>query len=140
MPTKPKILMVLLLLAGSFAFAAPATDLPFLAWKRACHEPILSPQGAAWESAGTFNPAVTFFRAKDAKKQDVAKFVILYRAQDTAGTSHLGYAESTDGIHFARRPQPALSCPKRSTASIGCTGSAPLRTRLTRWGFPTPTM
>jgi len=47
MPIKPKILMVLLLLAGSFAFAAPATDLPFLAWKRACHEPILSPH-ARW--------------------------------------------------------------------------------------------
>ena len=109
MHIKPKLLMVLLLLAGSFAFAAPVTDLPFLAWKRASPEPILSPQGAAWESAGTFNPAVTFFRAKDAKKQDVGKFVMLYRAQDTAGTSHLGYAESTDGIHFTRRPQPVLS-------------------------------
>src|SRR5438309_7311850 len=109
MHIKPKLLMVLLLLAGSFAFAAPVTDLPFLAWKRASPEPILSPQGAAWESAGTFNPAVTFFRAKDAKKQDVGKFVMLYRAQDTAGTSHLGYAESTDGIHFTRRAEPVLS-------------------------------
>lgn len=34
---------------------------------------------------------------------------MLYRAQDRAGTSRLGYAESTDGIHFRRRPQPVLS-------------------------------
>ncbi len=78
---KPKILIVPLLLAASLAFAAPATDLPFGAWTRASNEPILSPQGRTWESAGTFNPAVTFF----------------------------GYAESTDGIHFTRRPDPVLS-------------------------------
>lgn len=34
---------------------------------------------------------------------------MLYRAQDRAGTSRLGYAESGDGIHFRRRPQPVLS-------------------------------
>jgi len=34
---------------------------------------------------------------------------MLYRAQDTAGTSRLGYAESKDGIHFTRRPEPVLS-------------------------------
>jgi predicted GH43/DUF377 family glycosyl hydrolase len=37
------------------------------------------------------------------------KFVMLYRAQDKAGTSRLGYAESSDGIHFTRRLQPVLS-------------------------------
>jgi len=34
---------------------------------------------------------------------------MLYRAQDGHGTSRLGYAESADGIHFTRRPQPVLS-------------------------------
>jgi predicted GH43/DUF377 family glycosyl hydrolase len=34
---------------------------------------------------------------------------MLYRAQDAAGTSRLGYAESTDGIHFTRRAEPVLS-------------------------------
>jgi len=106
---KPKIFIVLLLLAASLAFAAPATDLPFGAWKRASNLPILSPQGSSWESAGTFNPAVTFVRAKDANKQDPGKFVMLYRAQDAAGTSRLGYAESSDGIHFTRRAEPVLS-------------------------------
>lgn len=33
---------------------------------------------------------------------------MLYRAQDAAGTSRLGYAESKDGIHFTRRPEPVL--------------------------------
>ncbi len=37
------------------------------------------------------------------------KIVMLYRAQDQQGTSRLGYAESTDGVHFTRRPQPVLS-------------------------------
>ena len=34
---------------------------------------------------------------------------MLYRAQDAAGTSRLGYAESADGIHFTRRAEPVLS-------------------------------
>jgi len=34
---------------------------------------------------------------------------MLYRAQDKSGVSRLGYAESTDGIHFKRRSQPVLS-------------------------------
>jgi predicted GH43/DUF377 family glycosyl hydrolase len=34
---------------------------------------------------------------------------MLYRAQDAAGTSRLGYAESSDGIHFTRRAEPVLS-------------------------------
>jgi len=34
---------------------------------------------------------------------------MLYRAQDKNGTSRLGYAESGDGIHFTRWPQPVLS-------------------------------
>src|ERR1700730_12118431 len=69
-------------------------------WRRVSNDPVLSPQGNSWESAGTFNPAVVFHRGG---------FVMLYRAQEKGGTSRLGYAESTDGIHFARRSQPVLS-------------------------------
>jgi len=58
---KPKIFIVPLLLAVSLAFAAPATDLPFGTWTRASNEPILSPGGTTWESAGTFNPAITLY-------------------------------------------------------------------------------
>lgn len=68
--------------------------------RRASPVPILAPRGDGWEAAGTFNPAVVLHQHK---------FVMLYRAQDKAGTSRLGYAESSDGIHFTRRPQPVLS-------------------------------
>ena len=96
-----KEVLPLLLLAASLVFAAQTADLPFGPWTRVSNEPILSPQGTGWESAGTFNPAIVM--AGD------HKFVMLYRAQDAAGTSRLGRAESTDGIHFTRNAQPVLS-------------------------------
>jgi len=70
------------------------------AWHRLSDQPIISPRGDGWESAGTFNPAVVVHNGK---------FVMLYRAQDVSGTSRLGYAESADGIHFERRRDPVLS-------------------------------
>ena len=73
---------------------------PLIQWHRVSPDRILSPQGDGWESAGTFNPAVVFHDGK---------FVMLYRAQDKNGTSRLGYAESSDGIHFIRHSQPVLS-------------------------------
>jgi beta-1,2-mannosidase len=79
---------------------AEKADPVFSRWRRLSIEPIVSPLGTGWESAGTFNPAVVFHRGK---------FVMLYRAQDHTGTSRLGYAESRDGIHFERRPNPVLS-------------------------------
>jgi beta-1,2-mannosidase len=89
-----------LLVAGSLLAAAPTAKLPFGSWKRLSEEPILSPQGTSWESVGVFNPAVVIHNQK---------LVMLYRAQDATGTSRIGYAESTDGIHFTRRPEPVLS-------------------------------
>jgi beta-1,2-mannosidase len=80
--------------------AASSTANPFHDWKRASEAPILSPEGNGWESAGTFNPAVVVRGGK---------FVMLYRSQDAAGTSRLGYAESTDGVLFVRRAAPVLS-------------------------------
>jgi beta-1,2-mannosidase len=68
-------------------------------WSRVSDEPIVAPQGDGWESAGTFNPAVVYYKGR---------FVMLYRAQDKAGTSRLGYAESEDGVHFKQRAEPVL--------------------------------
>ena len=82
------------------ALAAGAFTLPFGKWTRLSEDPILSPKGDGFESAGTFNPSVV-------KKG--GKFVMLYRAQDRQGTSSLGYATSDDGIHFKRRPEPVMS-------------------------------
>jgi predicted GH43/DUF377 family glycosyl hydrolase len=89
---------VLLVISASLAFGAGLEGLKN--WRRLSDQPIISPQNAGWESAGTFNPAVVVHEGK---------FVMLYRAQDSKGTSRLGYAESTDGIHFTRRSQPVLS-------------------------------
>jgi beta-1,2-mannosidase len=91
---------LVLILNATLSMAESATNLPFGSWRRVSQMPILSPGGNSWESAGTFNPAVMMHNGK---------FVMLYRAQDKSGTSRLGYAESTDGIHFTRRPEPVLS-------------------------------
>jgi predicted GH43/DUF377 family glycosyl hydrolase len=94
--TRPFGLIVLfatLLLAGK---DRPALD----SWSRLSNDPIISPKGDGWESAGTFNPAVIVHDGK---------VVMLYRAQDRNGTSRLGYAESNDGIHFERFPEPVFS-------------------------------
>jgi len=77
-----------------FAFAAVSP------LHRVSTQPILKPQGEGFESAGVFNPAVVQFNGK---------FVMLYRAQDRKGTSRLGYADSPDGTHFARRAEPVLA-------------------------------
>jgi predicted GH43/DUF377 family glycosyl hydrolase len=94
----PKLQACILLI--SVFLAAPSELGMWKNWHRVSEQPILSPQGDAWESAGTFNPSVIMHDGK---------FVMLYRAQDTSGTSRLGYGESIDGIHFTRRSQPVLS-------------------------------
>jgi beta-1,2-mannosidase len=91
---------VVLLTLTVLATAGPVeTKLPFAAWSRVSNDPILSPQGEGFESAGTFNPTV-------ARKD--GKYVMLYRAQDRKGTSSLGYATSDDGVHFVRRSEPVM--------------------------------
>jgi predicted GH43/DUF377 family glycosyl hydrolase len=89
---------VVVLIALAAVAAAPFTP-PFGKWTRLSPDPIVSPQGEGFESAGTFNPSVV--------KKD-GKFVMLYRAQDHNGTSSLGYATSDDGIRFHRRAEPVM--------------------------------
>ncbi|MGD1022356.1 MAG: glycoside hydrolase family 130 protein [Candidatus Sulfotelmatobacter sp.] len=90
-----KVLALVLALASQ-----DSASWPFGAWQRVSETPVISPQGDGWESAGTFNPSVVL---RD------GKIVMLYRAQDKGGTSRLGYAESTDGVHFSRRSEPVFS-------------------------------
>jgi predicted GH43/DUF377 family glycosyl hydrolase len=90
----------ILTLGALSVVAFAGSTFPFGKWKRATQGAILSPQGTGWESAGTFNPAV--IQAGD-------KIVMLYRAQDAKGVSRLGYADSSDGIHFTRRAEPVFS-------------------------------
>ncbi|MGA2353752.1 MAG: glycoside hydrolase family 130 protein [Terriglobales bacterium] len=91
--------LILLALVAVASVAFVGFTPPFGKWSRVTGDPILSPKGDGFESAGTFNPAVI--------KKD-GKFVMLYRAQDRIGTSSLGYASSDDGIHFTRRPEPVM--------------------------------
>src|SRR5260370_16723128 len=97
---KLKFLPTIFLLAASLAFPAQTHHLPFGPWKRASNEPILSPQGTTWESAGTFNPATVIHKGK---------IVMLYPPQDASGTSRLASAESTHAIHFTPRLRPVPS-------------------------------
>jgi predicted GH43/DUF377 family glycosyl hydrolase len=93
--------LCLRLFALLFALAAQnGANSTFGPWRRVSETPVISPRGDGWESAGTFNPSVI---SRD------GKIVMLYRAQDKNGTSRLGYAESTDGVHFTRRPEPVFS-------------------------------
>src|SRR5579884_1433256 len=66
---------------------------------RISDKPLLSP-GAGWTSFGVFNPAAIRVGGKT---------VLLFRAQDAKHTSRIGYAESSDGLHFKVRPEPVLS-------------------------------
>jgi predicted GH43/DUF377 family glycosyl hydrolase/lysophospholipase L1-like esterase len=61
---------------------------------------------AQWEALHTFNPAAIVREGK---------VYVLYRAEDNSGTmdigmhtSRLGLAESEDGIHFTRHPEPVF--------------------------------
>ena len=62
--------------------------------------PLISPTPSGTASAGTFNPAAV---------RRGATTILLYREQDTGGTSRIGYASSADGVHFTIRDQPVLT-------------------------------
>ncbi len=97
-PRKPRPLVLLIALLSTTTFLLAAADQAL--WNRVSQTPVISPQGTSWESAGTFNPAV--IRHGD-------KVVMLYRSQDADGVSRIGYADSTDGIHFTRKPEPIFA-------------------------------
>ena len=73
----------------------------------------------AWEESDTFNPAATIYDGK---------IVVMYRAEDNSAqgigsrTSRLGYATSTDGIHFERDTKPAFYPAKDNQAENECPG------------------
>lgn len=94
--------------------------------------PIISPNAAsafrspmgdsvvAWEKLATFNPAAVVRNGK---------VYVLYRAEDESGrqeigfhTSRIGLAESSDGLHFTRRPAPVLYPDRDDQARFEWTG------------------
>src|SRR6185312_3780436 len=71
-----------------------------------------------WEAGSVLNPTVI---------HEDGLFKMLYRAtngtkSDTADTyvSSIGYAESTDGKNFTRRPQPFISPDQPDEEGLGC--------------------
>jgi beta-1,2-mannosidase len=88
-------------------FTRPANGNPVIAPNPASvfTDPVLGAP-VHWEALHTFNPAAIVRHGK---------IYVLYRAEDDSGameigghTSRLGLAESSDGIHFKRRPAPAF--------------------------------
>lgn len=96
----PVIISVTISFLAFALYAQTGFTPPFGNWTRLTPQPVLSPQGDGFESAGTFNPSVV--------KKD-GEYVMLYRAQDRQGASSLGYATSRDGIHFTRRATPVMT-------------------------------
>ena len=94
----PRIFTLFALLAA--LAAQDGNRLPFGSWHRLSETPVIVPRGNTWESTGTFNPSVAVREGK---------IVMLYRAQNKQGTSRIGYAESSDAIHFTRRNDPVLT-------------------------------
>src|SRR5437667_281638 len=88
----------LFVLCVAMAIAAPPFAPPFGTWIRLSPDPIVSPRGDGFESAGTFNPAVV-------KVKEDGKFVMLYRVEDPrlvkfGNTFYLTYTgyNNVDGI------------------------------------------
>lgn len=103
MLTRRRLLAILAgysLAAATGVETSAETETPLGALRRRWRKPILGPSGSGFESAGVFNP--TAVKTSDGT-------VLIYRAQDKAGTSRLGYAKTTDGEHFERHSKPVLS-------------------------------
>jgi predicted GH43/DUF377 family glycosyl hydrolase len=91
--------LFLILSAASLLAATINSSLPNVAAARMSDRPILQP-GGDWTALGLFNPAAI---------RVAEKTVLLFRAQDRAHTSRVGYAESKDGLHFSVRRDPVLA-------------------------------
>lgn len=79
--------------------------------------PILTPQGDSWQAKDVFNPTAW---------TDGKTIYMLYRAEDSTGmgkwngTSRLGLATSSDGIHFSREGDPVLEPTESWELPGGC--------------------
>jgi predicted GH43/DUF377 family glycosyl hydrolase len=103
---------VYLFLLLSFSLASYAQNWQLTGFKKADAEnPILSPslearfldpitgKNVGWENKNVLNPTALVRNGL---------IHLLYRAQDSVGTSRIGLATSTDGIHFKKNPEPIL--------------------------------
>lgn len=115
---KCRLLVLVLFLAPNWLLAQQTLEKPWMIGpfqKQNAANPILDAKASTtffcpvrqetvrWEEKDVFNPATVVRNGK---------VYMLYRAEDTvgkfAGTSRLGLAVSSDGIHFKRRPTPVF--------------------------------
>ncbi len=90
--------------------AGPHAEFPLGPFTPYDGNPILSPQGAGWESGSVYNPAAV---VRDGCVH------LLYRAHADDLVSHVGLASSADGLAFERQPEPVLS-PSEDWDRFGC--------------------
>ncbi len=108
----------LLLIAALLACPAWSQNWTIGPFHRTVTEPVIKPnpdvsfrdpvtgKSVHWETLHTFNPAAVV---------EGDKIAVLYRAEDDSGsgalgshTSRLGLAESADGVHFTKLPEPVF--------------------------------
>lgn len=99
-------------------FASAVSGQTLAHWERPTNAPVITPNPASvfddpitatkvhWEALHTFNPAAIVREGR---------IFVLYRAEDDSGpnaigmhVSRLGLANSADGIHFTRLPEPVF--------------------------------
>src|SRR5258708_23558772 len=85
--------LLLLVFTAVAAMAAPPLASPFKTWTRLAPDPVVSPRGDGFESAGTFNPPVL--------KKDGGVF-ILYRAPERNGKSSAVLFQERHWVLFGR--------------------------------------
>jgi predicted GH43/DUF377 family glycosyl hydrolase len=103
---------ILLWVLLSLSLSATAQTWQLTGFKKADAEnPILSPslearfldpisgKNVGWENKNVLNPTALVLNGL---------VHLLYRAQDSVGTSRIGLAVSEDGIHFKKNPEPIL--------------------------------
>lgn len=101
----PEFVSIALFLAA-LALALLALLFYWLAWmrrplrlNRLPQNPVLSPNPDVWwESEAVFNPGAVYHDGR---------VHLFYRALGRDGISRIGYAQSKDGVHFERYPEPA---------------------------------
>jgi hypothetical protein len=90
-----------------------------LTLNRFTQNPVLAPDPTHWwESEGVFNPAAIVMGDK---------VHLLYRALGRDGVSRIGYASSSDGIHFDRLPQPVYAAESVDEARDHWPNTSPAR-------------
>jgi len=82
------------------SLTAAAVQAPMTDFKRLTDEPILKPRDGKFDDLAAYNPTAVKIGAKT---------ILLYRGQSKKGTSQIGYAESSDGVHFSQATEPVMS-------------------------------